>query len=263
MVSIWGDETIRLRDVKKNLKKKTHLGFFLWLSLDKGRLMMKKMLLLVLALSMVVGAANVWALPMGYLKLTSNGQTVQVWDGDSNDGYAAEGVVNYMGAVGAFGINVTTGLFAPAIDISEIDLNSVDVGGAGTLDIELTVMNFENYEFPAYAFQVGGTLSDNASALFNAYLNYGTVDEMEIASLNFENNNGYALGFSGSDGVSANVNEPYSLTILASITHNGDAFSVSSFDAMIDPVPEPATILLFGAGLIGLAAYGRRKGIGS
>jgi hypothetical protein len=28
----------------------------------------------------------------------------------------------------------------------------------------------------------------------------------------------------------------------------------------MDPVPEPATILLFGAGLLGLAAYGRKKG---
>ncbi len=28
----------------------------------------------------------------------------------------------------------------------------------------------------------------------------------------------------------------------------------------VEPVPEPATILLFGAGLLGLAAYGRKKG---
>ena len=47
---------------------------------------------------------------------------------------------------------------------------------------------------------------------------------------------------------------------------NGDLWGDHDFnDAVfyvedIDPVPEPATILLFGAGLLGLAAYGRKRG---
>jgi len=38
-----------------------------------------------------------------------------------------------------------------------------------------------------------------------------------------------------------------------------DWYSLSEFQAIGTPVPEPATLLLLGAGLIGLAGYGRKK----
>jgi hypothetical protein len=43
---------------------------------------------------------------------------------------------------------------------------------------------------------------------------------------------------------------------------DGDANDAVFLMEDMKPVPEPATILLFGAGLLGLAAYGRKKGLG-
>jgi hypothetical protein len=40
----------------------------------------------------------------------------------------------------------------------------------------------------------------------------------------------------------------------------GDSFyAYSEFQAFGTPIPEPATMLLLGSGLIGLAGYGRKK----
>ena len=60
--------------------------------------------------------------------------------------------------------------------------------------------------------------------------------------VNAYNNNDWILGFE--DGT------------------DGDFQDAVFFVEDMKPVPEPATILLFGAGLLGLAVYGRKKGFG-
>ncbi|MGH7748192.1 MAG: PEP-CTERM sorting domain-containing protein, partial [Candidatus Dormibacteria bacterium] len=49
----------------------------------------------------------------------------------------------------------------------------------------------------------------------------------------------------------------YGLTLYADLTHS--ALAVSSFDASVKEVPEPGTLCLFGAGLLGAAFFVRRR----
>ncbi len=46
---------------------------------------------------------------------------------------------------------------------------------------------------------------------------------------------------------------------LSSGDNNFSASEVQAFGVRVDPIPEPATMLLFGVGLLGLAGAGRRK----
>ncbi len=50
--------------------------------------------------------------------------------------------------------------------------------------------------------------------------------------------------------------DPFTMSMTAVVTQSG---GITTLDANISPVPEPATILLFGVGLIGLAGTMRRK----
>lgn len=195
------------------------------------------------------------------LKLTSGVTTITIVDADD------DGKVDFNGAVGAFGVTVSTGLSEP-IETSpypHLHLNVIaNSSGAGTLTVELTETSVgSTFVSPlgSLSMDVGGITGGGAgsSTAFTSY-----VDDNDIAfgtgttvnSLGPFGPGPYAA--SNSADVVPNATNPYSVTIVGVITHAGGG--TSSFDVNLS-LPEPATVAIWSAfSFVGLA-YGalRRK----
>jgi hypothetical protein len=166
------------------------------------------------------------------------------------------GAVTFIGSVGAFTVNVTTGVSKPVLSSGIMDLNSINVTsvGGGTLLVELTDTDFAG-PAPGYSFHVGGTTSGSAS--FEAG---GTNSNAEF---DLSNSTGpiavSAPAFSFSSGFASGGANPFSLTIRAIITHSGPGNT--SFNAELRPVPAPAGLILAATALpfVGLLRRRLRK----
>jgi hypothetical protein len=211
--------------------------------------------LLVLSIPLAAAAVSV--------RLISGMTTVTCDDGDpSCDLNPAAGVVAFSGSVGPFTINVTTAITEPALGSASfaiLDLNSVNVsGGAGSLTI---LASHTGYTGPLpggfYPAQlnVGGTTTGTVS--FAGYLDDGNALFGTTSLLG-------ALGpfgpgaFSGSVAGAAPATAPFSLTLVAEITHR--VAGITSFDFEVRPrVAEPGMLSLFGIGLGSVLVGGRRR----
>lgn len=224
--------------------------------------------------SLLAGAAVV-ALVLGgttpshatlMISLADNlGNSATVTDQGAGDANPALGAATFVGSLGNFLINVTTGLSKPVLGsatLPDIDLSSVDVTSAlgGTLTLEVTDTDFiGNAGFADFVSAIGGTQGSGGS------LTYSTFADCSNSAFGM----GTALSsqsFSGGGAFSGSSTSPttlcsgnYSLTELVSLSLPG-GFVGTSFDANL-AVPEPATLALFGAGLLALPLLARRKRI--
>ena len=198
------------------------------------------------------------------LSLTFNdvdtGDFLYVEDQGAGDGHIGLGVVSSTASVGNWGVNVTTGLSYPVIGASdkpELDLNSVNVTSGqlgGTLEILLedtydTLGEF-NDSITGFQFAVGGTTRGTVD--YKVYVNDVLLSDVFI-------DQGPAFAYSDlMTPIPGELGDELTLKILATIVHTA-AGQVTSFDAHLTPIPEPASIALFGIGLLGFAGIARRK----
>ena len=209
----------------------------------------------------VVAALALMAVPVGAtpltLTLSDGSNTVTVQDGGAGDSNSASGAVTWIGNLGVWVVNVSTGIGAPAVGTAYwpvLDLNSVNMSNAaGTLTLLLTQGGFASPPPLGFMFNIGGTTNGTVTAYACAGVTLGNCEDVQLGPFNPVG----STAFSGSTSFPfANPDEDYQVGIKVVIHH--DSGTLSSFDAEVQPVPEPGTYALIGAGLLGLGLLRRR-----
>lgn len=234
------------------------------------------LILALLAVALLAAPATMQAGTNLGLNLASSPGDAQLCDnnvnfpgctGNASDLNPALGAITFIGAVGSWNMNVTSGFgppmeyLVPILDISSF--NATASAGSAPMTVLLTVTGLTSPNgLYAALNSIGGTNSASGTTvstqawLSNTNVAFCASTSCGVAITTLQSLTGAA--FSGTAGGSALLGSgPYSLTLAVTIDSHGLA-DTTSFDDSLS-LPEPATLSLLGSGLLGLGLALKRK----
>ncbi len=204
------------------------------------------------ACALALAAERSSAVPSITLFDVASSTSVTVVDGGLGDANAAAGAVTFIGSLGVWTVNVSTGLTKPILGSStspSMDLNSIDnSSAAGTLIITFTDTGFNTPAGGSAYATIGGTLGGPAGSS----ITYKTFQNTNLLTSISANTTPFAGVASAPTTPSAN----YSLSQQITIVHTGAGNT--SFDATLTVPDGGMTAALLGMGLLGVEGL-RRK----
>jgi hypothetical protein len=168
---------------------------------------------------------------------------VNIIDGSPQDANPLPNAITYVGTFGNWTLNVTTGI--ENIGGCLLDLNSINATSAAGGQLAIGLFDAALHPTGPFIVEAGGTTGGTVN--FSVFQDGGGA----LASL------GPFSGGAFSGETAGQFNGLYNLTVKAIIQHTGAG--VTSFDVCVTPVPLPGAVLLFGAGVVRLVAYARRR----
>lgn len=171
------------------------------------------------------------------------------------------GLLNTGGSLNGWNVTANVGRSAPFFGTTSLPALDIQFGAqsasAGTLTIEFTDTGYSSTTVRGLGSQIGGT-TQGTSVTYSTFADLNNVAfgrGVALSVLGF-----IASPFSGRAAAAFNPNAAtYSITQVITITHGAGSGVLTTGNAAVGVVPAPATALLLGGALIGIALKRRKS----